>query len=131
MKIKLLVSVIFIILLSSCNDLPSTGAKVTDTSGFIPKQIVKMAFDALKEADSNTFNQLVEYVEYSDGIVLYKDNKMFGNNLDNESKEYIESVFASLTYEIGDVEENGDTATVQIKIINRDLSNIYEDMLKL
>jgi len=102
---------------------------VTDLSNITPEQIVKMAFNALKEADSNTFNQLVEYEEYYNGIVLYKGNKMFGNNLGNESKEYMESVFSNLTYKIGDVTEDGDTAAVQIKISNRDFSKINEDML--
>nr|WP_207715330.1 hypothetical protein [Clostridium saccharoperbutylacetonicum] len=94
-----------------------------------PKQTVEIAFEALKNANSTGFNQFIQYNERQDGIFIYKDNKLFGNNLDGEGKKFIESVFANLSYEIGEVNENDDLATVKIKITNRDLSNVYNDIL--
>lgn len=95
-----------------------------------PKQTIAIAFESLKNANSKEFNQLIQYNERQDGVFACKDNKLFGNNLNGEGKKFIESVFAKLSYEIGEVNENEDSATAQIKIINRDLSNVDKDILR-
>ncbi len=126
----LLITVVFIMSLSACgnsSDVSNDTINLSSTTS--PKETITIAFESLKNANSNEFNQLIQYNERQDGTFIYKDNKLFGDNLNREGKEFIKSVFANLSYDIGEVNENEDSATVQIKITNRDLSNVYKDIL--
>ncbi|BCZ46213.1 hypothetical protein psyc5s11_22800 [Clostridium gelidum] len=127
----LLITFVFIMSLSACgNSSDVSNETINLSSTTSPKQTIEIAFEALKNANSSGFNQFIQYNERKDGIFIYKDNKLFGNNLDGEGKKFIESVFANLSYEIGEVNENEDLATVKIKITNRDLSNVYKGILR-
>ncbi|WPC42186.1 hypothetical protein [Clostridium sp. JS66] len=122
---------VFTISLSACGNLSDEGNRTTDLSSKIsPKQTIQIAFEALKNGDSKKFNQFIEYKERREGVLIYKDNKLFGNNLDGKGKELIESIFSNFSYDIGEVKENGNVTTAQVKITNRDLSNVEKDMLR-
>lgn len=127
----LLITFVFIMSLCACgNSSDVSNETINLSSTTSPKQTIEIAFEALKNANSTEFNQFIQYNERQDGIFIYKDNKLFGNNLNGKGKKFIESVFANLSYEIGEVNENEDSATVQMKITNQDLSNVYKDILR-
>jgi len=92
------------------------------------KETLETVLTALKEADSTTFNRYVIYPEERKGIVLYKDNILFGDNLDGESKEYVQAVIEYMTFEIDSILEDGNNAIIECNISNRDLSNV--DLIK-
>ena len=130
-SIRLLLPVLLSLLLSACGKSSSAVSQtMAAASDATPKQTVETALDALKRADTNVYNSLIQYVEEKDGAVVYKDNKIFGDKLDQEEKEFVTSIFEDFSYKIGDVKENGDTATVPIQITNRDLSNVWKDILR-
>lgn len=128
----LLITFVFIISLSACGNSSDVSNKTSNLLSITtPKQTIKIAFESLKNANSKQFNQLVQYDERRNGaFFIYKDNKFFGNNLNRKDKKFMEGIFANLSYKIGEVNENKDSATVQVKIINRDLSSIYKDILR-
>lgn len=131
-KFFLLVLVfVFTVSLSGCGNLSDEGNKTTSLSSKIsPKQTIQIAFEALKNGDFKKFNQFIQYNEQREGVFVYKDNKLFGNNLDGEGKKLIESVFLNFSYDIGEVKENGNVTTAQVQITNRDLSNVHKDILR-
>jgi hypothetical protein len=96
----------------------------TPKTNYTPLETVEAALRYLKEADTNSFNQYIYYPIDTDRTVVYAYNIMFGNNLDGESKEYIESIVDELTYEIGNIQEGEDNAVVSVNVTNRDLSDI-------
>lgn len=130
-KCFLVLVFVFTVLLSACGNLSGDGNKTTSLlSENSPKQTIQIVFEALKNGDSKKFNQLIQYKERREGIFfIYKDNKLFGNNLDEKGKEFIKSAFSNFSYDIGEVKENGSVTTAQVKITNRDLSNVYKDIL--
>ncbi|AKN33401.1 membrane protein [Clostridium carboxidivorans P7] len=122
---------VFTISLSACGNLSDEGNKTTRLSSKTsPKQTIQIAFEALKNGDFKKFNQFIQYKERREGVLIYKDNKLFGNNLNGKGKELIESVFSNFSYDIGEVNENGNVTTVQVKITNRDLSNVDNDIVR-
>ncbi|AZV58539.1 hypothetical protein [Clostridium sp. AWRP] len=130
-KCFLVLVFVFTVLLSACGNLSGDGNKTSGLSSEnSPKQTIQIAFEALKNGDSKKFNQLIQYKERREGVLIYKDNKLFGNNLDGKGKELMESVFSKFSYDIGEVKENGNVTTAQVKITNRDLSNVEKDMLR-
>lgn len=127
----LLLAFVFIISFSACGNLSDDGNKTTSlSSNTSPKQTIQIAFEALKSGNSKEFNQFIQYNQRQDGVFIYKDNKLFGNNLNGEGKKLIESVFSNLSYNIGEVKKNRDVATVQMQITNRYLSNVGKNMLR-
>ncbi|PJI08169.1 MULTISPECIES: hypothetical protein [Clostridium] len=127
----LLIAFVFIISLSACGNSSDANNKTNNLLvAATPKQTIKIAFESLKNANSKQFNQLVQYDEGRHGAFVYKDNKLFGNNLNEKEKKYTKSIFANLSYKIGEVNENKDSATAQVKVINRDLSNVDNDILR-
>ncbi|OAA90824.1 hypothetical protein [Clostridium coskatii] len=128
-KCFLVLVFVFTVLLSACGNLSVDGNKTTGLSSEnSPKQTIRIAFEALKNGDSKKFNQLIQYKERREGVLIYKDNKLFGNNLDGKGKELIKSTFSNFSYDIGKVNENKNVATAQVKITNRDLSNVYKNI---
>ncbi|ADK16880.1 hypothetical protein D9O40_12615 [Clostridium autoethanogenum] len=124
-KCFLVLVFVFTVLLSACGNLSGDGNKTTGLSSKIsPKQTIQIAFEALKNGDSKKFNQFIQYNDRREGVFVYKDNKLFGNNLDETEKEFIKN----FSYDIGEVKENGNVTTAQVKITNRDLSNAYKDI---
>lgn len=97
---------------------------VHSTKNISPIDVVEAAFNALTSLNTREFN---EYIKYADTIrngIVFKDNVIFGDNLDCESKDYIESIVSKLSYEIIYNEEQENTATIKVQITNRDLSDI-------
>ena len=83
----LLIAFVFIMSLSACgNSSDVSNETINLSSTTSPKQTIEIAFKALKDANSKEFNQVIQYNERQDGIFIYKDNKLFGNNLDGEGK---------------------------------------------
>lgn len=127
----LLITFVFIISLSACGNSSDVSNKTNNSlSAASPKQTIKIAFESLKNANSKQFNQLVQYDEKQHGVFIYKDNKLFGNNLNEKEKKFTKSIFANLSYKIEEVNENKDSATAEVKVTNRDLSNIDNDILR-
>lgn len=99
-----------------------------------PKGTVEAAFDALTSLNTREFN---EYIKYEDTVrngIMFKNNVLFGDNIDGESKDYMESIVSKLSYKILNIEEKENTATIEVQITNRDLSDINkrleEEVLK-
>ncbi|MGN9163939.1 hypothetical protein ACTNDY_01475 [Tissierellaceae bacterium HCP3S3_D8] len=127
-----LLSMVITFSLSACsntaaNDIPLDSIETLNTK--TSQETLETAMTALIEADAKTFNSCVIYPEVKKGIILYKDNVYFGDNLDGESKEYIEYVFKYLSYEIEDIHGDENSAVIKTKISNRDLSRIDSEML--
>lgn len=97
---------------------------VHSTKNTSPKGTVEAAFDALTSLDTREFN---EYIKYEDTVrngIMFKNNVLFGDNIDGESKDYMEIIVSKLSYKILHSEEKENTATVKVQITNLDLSDI-------
>lgn len=127
-----LFSIVISIFLSACsNDVENNVDSVSDEILKIltPQETLETALAALKEADTKTFNSYVIYPEFRKGPIVYTDNILFGDNVDEEDKKYIQYVTKYMSYEIEDIQEDENMAIIQAKISNRDLNKIKFDML--
>lgn len=91
---------------------------------------VKSALDALIILNTKQFNKCVNY-HYADtrNGVIYKDNILFSDNIDEQNKELIKEIVSNISYKIKKTTESGDTATVELQIINRDFSNLCSGLI--
>lgn len=104
---------------------PQNSAASTDLT---PAETVEAALDALKQADTAAFNQLVQHTAGKDN--RHVDNKLFGDTLDSEGQEFVEAVVEHLAYSIGEESISGDKATVQAEISNSDLSGVMGQLIQ-
>ncbi|WP_164968333.1 hypothetical protein [Clostridium tetani] len=99
-------------------------AIVHSTKNISPIDAVEATFNALTSLNTREFNEYIKYVDTVRNGIMFKDNVLFGDNLDWESKDYIESIISKLSYKIIHSEEKKNTATIKVQITNRDLSDI-------
>lgn len=97
---------------------------VHSTKNISPIDAVEATFNALTSLNTREFNEYIKYVDTIRNGIVFKDNVIFGDNLDGESKDYIESIVSKLSYKIIHSEEKKNTATIKVQITNRDLSDI-------
>ncbi|RXM57938.1 hypothetical protein [Clostridium tetani] len=97
---------------------------VHSTKNISPIDAVEATFNALTSLNTREFNEYIKYVDTVRNGIMFKDNVIFGDNLDWESKDYIESIVSKLSYKIIHSEEKKNTATIKVQITNRDLSDI-------
>lgn len=111
--------------LSACSSRTAASqSPAVSTNGLSPEQTVETAFKSLKNCDTQTFNKLIEYKDEKKGNVLYADNKLFGNSLNESGKKFIGLLFDKFSYKIIKTEQKNDTATVETKITNSDFSSL-------
>lgn len=93
-----------------------------------PKETVETAMDAVKIADTKTFNHYIQHTASSDNV--HVENKLLDDALDPEGKEFVEAVMVNFSYEIKKEEINGENAVVTVAFTNSDLSNIMGQLIK-
>ncbi|MEA4920219.1 MAG: hypothetical protein VB078_04810 [Clostridiaceae bacterium] len=99
----------FAILLVICIIIGITGCGAKRESA---ETVVGKALDAAKEYDT-------------EAISKYWENDDLGSDSDDElGEETVKAILGGITYEIVDSKETEDTATVEVKISNVDMSNI-------
>lgn len=91
------------------------------SSDSTPIGAFETAFTALKEGDGRAFNK---YAIYSG------TNSWFGSDLDGEGKDYILAVMEQMSYVVGNSRTDGDNVIINVTISNKNLKNVYRDMLK-
>lgn len=94
-----------------------------------PEETVFTAFEALKNENFKEFNKLVDYKTERHGAFVFKDNKLFGDNLDSDDKEFLDNLFLNFSYKVKSSKTTKDTATVQVQITNRDFSNALKNII--
>ncbi|MDL2234058.1 DUF5105 domain-containing protein [Ruminococcaceae bacterium OttesenSCG-928-L11] len=92
-----------------------------------PSKTVITAFDALKNADTKTFNQFIQHTAGKDNT--HVENKLLDDSLDSEGQEFVKAVMENFSYDIGEETIQGDTATVQVDFTNSDLSNVMGELI--
>ena len=102
----------------------SVSSHAVSTKNLSAPETVKTAFDALAALDVEKFNQYLHYTDEVKGGIKYKNNVLFGSKIDEEDKKFIQSMFSKFSYKIDKSEEDGNHATVSVRITNRDLSDI-------
>lgn len=112
--------ILFIVLsafLSGCSVTGSDKNKNTEVnSPSTPEETVYVAFEALKELDFETFN-------------LYTTVKGGGTATGHQDKELLDELFSNFSYEIGDIQIDGDTAVVNVTITNTDFSEVVSQLV--
>lgn len=82
-----------------------------------PEAVVSATLDALKAMDLDTVRIYMDY----DGMM----NESAGS-VSEETQEMNRRMFSRLSYELGETEINGDTATVQVRITNVDMAKVLQ-----
>ena len=77
---------------------------------------------ALKQGD---FNKVYEYVDYQE---LLENAELDSQNAENQDKEKL--LFEKLEWKINKINENGDNATVEIEITNKDFNVIITNYMQ-
>lgn len=93
-----------------------------------PSETVMIAFDALKIADTKTFNQLIQHTAGKGNT--YVENKLLDDSLDSEGQAFVEAVMENFSYKIGREDIQGDTATVQVEFTNSDMSGVMGELVR-
>ena len=130
--LPLLSAILILLLLPACSFIghPKTNAEQSTASSAViqnstPEDTVKSAFDALISLDFQTFNRYLDSSGTTKNGVLVKDNKPFGDHPDQVAK----SMVSGFSYKIIGTKEQGNTATVQVQITNKDLSNVLSSII--
>ena len=98
-----------------------TGCGVSD-AGYkaqTPEDAIHTALTALKKLDMETFNACTNNQ-------TGEQYRIFSDLFREKGKSYLplaEAIVANLSWEINDIQEDGDTATAQVTIYNKDFSN--------
>lgn len=98
-------------------------------SDLSPQETVDKAFGAMLKLDGKTFGQYIQNDGKTDKGIVYKDNKLFGDNEDDHGKELIKSIVSKFSYKVISSSEQGDSATVKVQITNRDLSGVLKQLI--
>ncbi|MBP1864763.1 hypothetical protein BD780_001164 [Clostridium tetanomorphum] len=135
-KIKsllLLLMIVIVTFLVACSgqkqvnnkaEITQDTSSINSRKNMSPKETVEAMFNALTSLNIREFN---EYIKYEDTVrngIKFKNNVLFGDNIDGEGKDYMESIVSKLSYRIIHSEEKENTAKVKVQITNRDLSDI-------
>lgn len=112
MKRIISLSLICTLLLMGCGGAPKRSAQT-------PEETINAAFTALKELDMATFNTYTN--NKADGCQLFSD--LSRRSSDNAYYSLAEAVVEDLSWEIHEVQIEGDTATADVTIHNKDFSN--------
>lgn len=126
--LPLLSAILILLLLPACSfhipkSTESSAASAIHNS--TPQETVKNAFDALISLDFQTFNRYLDNSATTKNGVLFKDNKLFGDHPDQVAK----SIVSGISYTIVSSKEQGNTATVQVQITNKDLSGVLSSLM--
>ena len=87
-----------------------------------PRKAVDGMLSALKQGD---FNKVYEYVDYQE---LLENAELDSQNAENQDKEKL--LFEKLEWKINKINENGDNATVEIEITNKDFNVIITNYMQ-
>lgn len=126
--LPLLSAILILLLFPACSfhiqkNTESSAASAIHNS--TPEETVKSAFDALISLDFQTFNRYLDSSGTTKNGVLFKDNKLFGDHSDQVAK----SIVSGFSYQTVGTKEQGDTATVQVQITNKDLSGVLSSLI--
>lgn len=133
--ISVLICLIFVFTLTSCTNLQTqseTPQTETQQEGsgqeiLTPSETVIAAFDALKRADTKTFNSLIQHTAGENNT--HVENKLLDDSLDSEGQDFVEAIMENFSYEVGKEDIQGNTATVQVDLTNSDLSNVMGELI--
>ncbi len=95
------------------------GADAAKHHAETPEEAIHTALTALRELDMQTFNACTNNRKS-------EKRRMFSDLLENEREAYLplaQIIVEHLSWEINEIQENGDTATANITIRNKDFSN--------
>ena len=132
---SVLSALLLILLLPACS-LPGSALKDTAQSGpassassasiknSTPEETVKNTLDAMISLDFQTFNRYLDNSSTTENGILFKDNKLFGDHPDQVAK----SIVSGFSYKIVSAKEQGNTATVQVQMTNKDLSGVLSSL---
>jgi Pyruvate/2-oxoacid:ferredoxin oxidoreductase gamma subunit len=132
--LPVILAILIAVFFAACS--PKTGISQDGTVTSIslkngtPKETVKNALDALIALDTKTFNQYLDDSGKTEGGVVFKDNKLFGDEPDEDGKKFVKSILSGISYKIVDVKEQGSSAVVQVQITNKDLSGALSTLVK-
>lgn len=129
--LPLLSAILILLLFPACSFIgqPKTDTEHAAASSAVlknstPEGTVKNAFDALTSLDFQTFNRYLDRNGTTENGVLFKDNKLFGDHPDQVAK----SIVSGFSYKTVSAKEQGNTATVQVQITNKDLSGVLSSL---
>lgn len=131
----LLISFIFITSITACGyrsykitTIDSIKRDYEDAENFkkdyaisTPEYSIQISLKALKDLDFETFNI------YTDNL-REENNKFFSDSkIDEQSREFFESLFKKLDFEIKNTEINGNKAIVNVNISNLNLTDVISE----
>lgn len=132
-KGKLFLALIMSICLSACSGKAVDASEISGS----PKAVMESTMESLKELDFEGFNDHTDNYMSTQrnwlGIPVRREYKVF-NELQQPglksgkkykwNKELVEKIVENLSWEIGEIEEKGDEAKIDIILTNKDLTDV-------
>lgn len=103
------------------------AASPEDAVSLTPTQTVTQAFDALLNADTETFNQFIQHTAGADDHRVGSSH--IGDTFDREGRDFVQAVMLHFSYRIIKETEQGDSATVEVTFQNSDLSAVMGQLI--